>query len=107
MLVDLRNRNLTGKLASDILDKLGITVNKNAIPDDPQSPLVTSGIRIGSPACTTRGLKEAEFETLAGIIDQALANPKDAALHAQLRRKTMELCDAFPLYGKLMRELYS
>ncbi len=106
MLLDLRNRDgLTGKLASDVLDKLGITVNKNAVPDDPQGPLVTSGIRIGSPACTTRGMKEREFEQIAEIIDQALKKPTDAATHQDLRKKTLALCEAFPLYPNMRREV--
>jgi glycine hydroxymethyltransferase len=103
MLIDLRSRNLTGKVASDLLDKIGITVNKNAIPDDPKGPLITSGIRIGSPACTTRGMKEKEFEVIAQIIDTALTNPTDTGIHEKLRGQTRDLCEAFPLYS-LMRK---
>ena len=106
MLIDLRNKKVTGKTASEVLDRIGITVNKNAVPYDTESPLVTSGVRIGSPACTTRGLKEKEFESIAEIIDQALSNVKDTALHENLRAKTMEICTAFPLYGAMMRELF-
>jgi len=106
LLVDLRNKNIKGKLACDILDKLGITVNSNKVPFDNSSPLDPAGIRIGSPACTTRGLKEPEFEAIAGVIDQALSNPKDTALHARLRKTTMDLCEAFPLYGPMMRALF-
>jgi glycine hydroxymethyltransferase len=106
MLIDIRNKNINGKQASDLLDAIGITVNKNAIPNDPLPPLKTSGIRVGTPACTTRGMKEKEFETIAAIIDEALSNPKDAALHTQLRKRTRELCEAFPLYGAMMKELF-
>ncbi len=105
MLIDIRNKSINGKQASDLLDEIGITVNKNAIPNDPLPPLKTSGIRVGSPACTTRGMKEKEFQTIADIFDQALSNPKDAALHTQLRKKTMELCEAFPLYAPMRNEL--
>ena len=105
MLIDIRNKSINGKQASDLLDEIGITVNKNAIPNDPLPPLKTSGIRVGSPACTTRGMKEKEFQTIADIFDQALSNPKDAALHTQLRKKTMDLCEAFPLYAPMRNEL--
>jgi glycine hydroxymethyltransferase len=107
LLVDLRNKNIKGKLACDILDKLGITVNSNKVPFDNSSPLDPAGIRIGSPACTTRGLKEKEFEVIAGVIDQALTNPKDAALHGKLRVTTRELCEAFPLYGPMMKAMFA
>jgi glycine hydroxymethyltransferase len=106
MLIDLRNKNVTGKLASDLLDHIGITVNKNSIPNDKASPLVTSGVRIGSPACTTRGMKKKEFELIAGIVDEALSNPTDTALHAKLRARTTELCEAFPLYTEMRAELF-
>ncbi|MFH0939708.1 MAG: serine hydroxymethyltransferase [Planctomycetota bacterium] len=106
LLLDLRNRqNLTGKIASDVLDKIGITVNKNAVPNDPQSPLVTSGIRIGSPACTTRGMKESEFKEIADIIDLTLKNPKDEALHQNLRQRVNELTQKFPLYSEMRQTL--
>jgi glycine hydroxymethyltransferase len=105
MLIDLRSRNLTGKVASDLLDKVGITVNKNSIPDDLKGPLVTSGVRIGSPACTTRGMKEKEFQVIADIIDQTLSNPTDAGLHEKLRGRTRELCEAFPLYTQMRKGL--
>ncbi|HZK77518.1 MAG TPA: serine hydroxymethyltransferase, partial [Gemmatimonadaceae bacterium] len=82
MLVDLRNRDLTGKVAEKALDAAGITVNKNTVPKETQSPFVTSGIRIGTPAVTTRGLKEAEMNTIAGFIDRVLSAPEDSALAA-------------------------
>jgi glycine hydroxymethyltransferase len=106
MLLDLRNKNIKGKLACDILDKAGITVNSNKVPFDNSSPLDPAGIRIGSPACTTRGLKEKEFEVIADVLDQVLSNPKDNALLARARKTTTELCEAFPLYGPMMKALF-
>jgi glycine hydroxymethyltransferase len=108
MLIDLRGTNVSGKAASDLLDHIGITVNKNSVPfDEIGTALNPSGIRIGSPACTTRGMKEAEFEEIAGIIDTALKNPKDSAKHADLRAQTLALCERFPLYGPMMQNLFS
>ncbi len=106
MLIDLRNRNISGKRATELLDHIGITVNSNKIPNDPRSPLDPSGIRVGTAACTTRGLKEADFDRVGDIMNQALSNSKDEVLLAQLRKKTTELCEAFPLYGPMMRELF-
>ena len=97
MLVDLRAKELTGKAAEAILGKAGITVNKNTIPDDPQSPFVTSGIRIGTPAVTTRGMGPNEMRRVAQLIDLALAKQDDAAL-ARIRGEVLELTSAFPLY---------
>jgi glycine hydroxymethyltransferase len=97
MLVDLRPKNLTGKAAEKILDQAGITVNKNTIPDDPQSPFVTSGIRLGTPALTTRGMGAGEMERVAELIDQALTRPDDATL-ARVREEVGELSSSFPLY---------
>jgi glycine hydroxymethyltransferase len=97
MLVDLRPKNLTGKVAEQVLGRAGITVNKNTIPDDPQSPFVTSGIRIGTPALTTRGMGTAEMELIAGLIDRALTSPDDDTL-AAIRREVEELSAEFPLY---------
>jgi len=98
MLIDLRNKKITGKDAQHVLEEAGITVNKNAVPFDDQSPLITSGIRIGTPALTTRGMKEPEMETIAGWIDRVLKNPSDAALHKKVQGEIKELCDKFPLY---------
>jgi glycine hydroxymethyltransferase len=97
MLVDLRSRQLTGKVAEQILGRAGITVNKNTIPDDPQSPFVTSGIRLGTPALTTRGMGTEAMRRIAGFIDRALTEPGDAAL-ARIRHEVEELTAAFPLY---------
>ncbi len=97
MLVDLRAKALTGKAAEAILGKAGITVNKNTIPDDPQSPFVTSGIRIGTPAVTTRGMGRNEMERVAQLIDLALSRQDDASL-ARIRGEVLELTSAYPLY---------
>ncbi|NPV90712.1 MAG: serine hydroxymethyltransferase [Firmicutes bacterium] len=98
MLVDLRPVNLTGKVAEKVLDEVGITVNKNTIPFDPQGPMVTSGIRLGTPALTSRGMKEKEMETVAQVIGLALKNPEDEAAHQRVRSMVAELCSGFKLY---------
>jgi glycine hydroxymethyltransferase len=98
MLVDLRPKNLTGKAAEKILGQAGITVNKNTIPDDPQSAFVTSGIRIGTPAVTTRGLGVGEMRRIAELIDRALTRPDEASL-AGIKTEVEELAAAFPLYA--------
>ena len=97
MLVDLRPKELTGKAAEQILGRAGITVNKNTIPDDPQSPFVTSGIRLGTPALTTRGMGTEAMRRIAGLIDRALSRPEDDVLEA-VRREVEELAGACPLY---------
>ncbi len=98
MLVDLRTKGLTGKVAEHALDKAGITVNKNTVPRETQSPFITSGIRIGTPAVTTRGMKEADMATIAGLIDRVLSAPDDAAVHAAVKADVKALTNAFPLY---------
>lgn len=98
ILIDLRNKGLNGKIAEDALGQAAITVNKNMVPFDTESPFVTSGIRIGSPAMTTRGLKEAEFEQIAILIDRVLQNPEDASTHKKVEQEVRDLCDRFPLY---------
>ena len=98
-LVDLRAKNLTGKEAEAALGRAHITVNKNTIPNDPQKPLVTSGIRIGAPAITTRGFTEIESETVAHLIADVLDHPNDEAAIAKVRGKVAELCKKFPVYG--------
>ncbi len=98
MLVDLRNKGVTGKVAEKVLDHAGITVNKNTVPKETQSPFVTSGIRIGTPAVTTRGLKEEDMALVAGFIDRAIGAPDDAALLARIKQEVKELANAFPLY---------
>lgn len=104
MLIDLRNREITGKDAQEVLDLAGITVNKNAVPFDDKSPLITSGIRIGTPAITTRGMKEPEMRAVAGLIDRALQSRTDVSALAAISRQVRELCAGFPLYPELTRE---
>ena len=98
MLVDLRNKGLTGKVAEKALDVAGITVNKNTVPKETQSPFVTSGIRIGTPAVTTRGMREAEMERIAELIDQVLMSAEDAGVAARVKEEVRALSNAFPLY---------
>jgi glycine hydroxymethyltransferase len=97
MLVDLRPKDLTGKAAEKLLDLAGITVNKNTIPDDPQSPFVTSGIRLGTPAVTTRGMGVAEMDRIAELIDRTLTNPDEGTL-SRVKAEVEDLTSAFPLY---------
>jgi glycine hydroxymethyltransferase len=98
MLVDVFSKGITGKVAEAALDKAGITVNKNAIPFDPNPPMVASGIRIGTPAVTTRGMREAEMDTIAELITRALAAPADDRSLAMVRTEVETLCRKFPLY---------
>jgi glycine hydroxymethyltransferase len=98
MLADLRNKGLTGKVAEKALDLAGITVNKNTVPKETQSPFVTSGIRIGTPAVTTRGFKEPEMRRVAGFIDRVLLAPTDETVARSVREDVRELTTAFPLY---------
>ena len=98
MLVDLRNKNLTGKVAEKVLDEAGITVNKNTVPKETQSPFVTSGIRIGTPAVTTRGMGPEAMQQIATLIDRVLSNPEDHASAAAVKADVKALADAFPLY---------
>jgi glycine hydroxymethyltransferase len=106
MLVDLRDHGITGKEAEDVLGRAGITVNKNAIPFDPRSPLVTSGFRIGTPAVTSRGMREPEMAVIAALIDDALKNRgRDAAL-GRIRSKAVDLCNSFPLYPEFGAEAF-
>jgi len=98
MLVDLTSKGLTGKAAETALDKAGITVNKNAIPFDGKPPTVTSGIRLGTPALTTRGMREAEMRQVAALIAEVLANVEDANRQAGVAAQVRELCAEFPLY---------
>jgi glycine hydroxymethyltransferase len=98
-LVDLRAKNITGKDAEAALGRAHITVNKNGIPNDPQKPFVTSGIRIGSPAMTTRGFTEIEAEQIAHLVADVLDAPNDEAVAATVRAKVAALCGKFPVYG--------
>jgi glycine hydroxymethyltransferase len=99
-LLDLVDKDITGKDADAALGRAHITVNKNAIPNDPEKPFVTSGVRIGSPAMTTRGFKDAEAEKLANLIADVLEAPNDEANIAKVRASVVEMCRKFPVYGK-------
>jgi glycine hydroxymethyltransferase len=98
-LVDLISKEITGKDADAALGRANITVNKNAVPNDPRSPFVTSGLRIGTPAVTTRGFQEAEISELAGWIADIIDNLEDEALNARVREQVLELCGRFPVYA--------
>ncbi len=99
MLVDLRNKNITGKEAEAVLGDAYMTINKNGIPNDPEKPMVTSGVRVGTPAMTTRGFKEDEARATAHLIADVLDNPRDAANLATVRAKVTALTSRFPVYG--------
>jgi len=103
LLIDLKQSlvadTLTGKVAETILDEAGITVNKNTVPNETRSPFVTSGIRIGTPALTTRGMKEAEMKIIANFIHKVLQNPDQAEIRQQVHQQVKELCKNFPIYN--------
>ena len=101
VLVDVRGQGLTGKVAEHLLDEVGITCNKNTIPFDPESPFVTSGLRLGTPAATTRGFKEDDFREIAAIIGLVLNNPEDAAKHEEAAKRVASLCAKYPMYPNL------
>lgn len=101
MCIDLRSKSLTGKAAEAALDKAGITANKNTIPFDPEKPFVTSGLRLGTPACTTRGMKEADMDAVAELIDEALSHASDEAALAATAEKVKTFLARFPLYPEL------
>ena len=101
MLIDLRNKNITGKKAQETLDKAHITLNKNAVPFDDKSPFVTSGIRIGVPAVTTRGMLEAHMETIVEMIDKVLMNADDENVINNVRSEVKTFMQQFPLYPEL------
>lgn len=101
MLIDLRNKNLTGKKAQETLDKAHITLNKNAVPFDDKSPFVTSGIRVGVPAITTRGMKEGDMETVVGLIDKVLMNADDENVIKSVKGDVQAFMKKFPLYPEL------
>lgn len=104
MLVDLRPQDITGKDAEAALEKAGITVNKNTVPFETRSPFVTSGIRVGTPALTTRGMKENEMRRIGELMVQTLEKVGDDSLHAKTRKKVRELCDQFPLHLELTKQ---
>ena len=101
MLIDLRNKNITGKKAQETLDKAHITLNKNAVPFDDKSPFVTSGIRVGVPAITTRGMKEGQMETVVAFIDKVLMNIDDETVIASVAEEVKLFMKEFPLYPAL------
>ncbi len=101
MLIDLRNKNMTGKAAQEMLDSIGITVNKNAVPFDDKSPLITSGIRLGTPALTTRGMKEKDMEKIADMINDIISNPDDENKKKEVTQRIDDLTSEHPLYPEL------
>jgi glycine hydroxymethyltransferase len=101
MLIDLRNKNITGKKAQETLDKAHITLNKNAVPFDDKSPFVTSGIRVGVPAITTRGMKEDHMETVVDLVDKVLNNLENEKLISDVRDSVKQFMQQFPLYPEL------
>jgi len=98
MMLDLRGTEITGKLAQETLDKARITVNKNAVPFDPRPPFVTSGVRLGTPAVTSRGMKETEMDVVAEFIRRGLEHVGDDAALARLGDEVRDLCARFPFY---------
>ena len=102
MLVDLSNKGWTGKAAERALEAAGITVNKNMVPFDKQKPMTTSGIRIGTPAITTRGMKPGDMKKIAGLIDRVLNNMENEAIIQAVRQDVLEFTKSFPLYPKAM-----
>ncbi len=104
MLISFIERNITGKVVEEALEKAGITVNKNTVPFDPQKPFVTSGIRMGTPALTTRGMKEPEMETIAGLIDRVISNLGDEDVYPQVKQQVLDLCQRFPLYKERLEK---
>ena len=98
ILIDLRNKNVTGKAVEEALGLAAITVNKNMVPFDTESPFITSGIRVGTPAMTTRGFKESEFIEIANLIDQVIKHPESESNHKKVAGRVKEMCDQYPLY---------
>ena len=98
MLINLNNKGVTGKQAEEALDKAGITVNKNGIPFDTQPPTVTGGLRVGTAALTTRGMKEAEMETIANWMSQIISDIDNVSLQQEIRNEVKALCEKFPIY---------
>ena len=98
MLADLTSLNITGKKAEEALHRAGITANKNTIPFEQRSPFITSGLRIGTPAVTSRGMQASEMAAIAGFIASVLKNPDDENIIEDVRAKVREICEAFPIY---------
>jgi glycine hydroxymethyltransferase len=103
MLVDVFVKNVTGKVAEKALERAAITVNKNTIPFDSNPPLVASGVRLGTPALTTRGMVEDDMRQIAGLIDRVLSAPEDEAVAGEVRAQVEALCERYPLYRERLR----
>tara|TARA_Y100000310_G_C20120877_1_gene551379 strand:- start:47 stop:574 length:528 start_codon:yes stop_codon:yes gene_type:complete len=101
ILIDLRNKNISGKKAERLLEEAGITTNKNMVPFDERSPMITSGLRVGTPAMTTRGMSENEMEIIGELISQVIENDEDENVLKTTRSQVTELCNQFPLYEYL------
>ena len=101
VLIDLTNKNISGKLAEKALEKAGITVNKNMVPFDQKSPFVTSGIRIGTPAVTTRSMGEDEMKKIVKMIDSIIRNPENNENINQVKAEVVDLCESYPIYKEL------
>lgn len=101
LLIDVTPKGITGKEAQQALDKAGITINKNMIPDDPRRPMDPSGIRLGTPALTTRGMKEKEMEQIAHMIDEVIMNHQNDEILEKIKQQTEALAKQFPLYPEL------
>ena len=101
ILINLTNKNITGKAAENALEMAGITVNKNMVPFDEKSPFITSGIRIGTPAVTTRNMGEDEMVYIVSLIDQIINEPENSAVLSHVKQMVIDLCQSFPLYNEL------
>ena len=99
-IVDLRSKNITGRQAEMALEKAGITTSRSCIPYDPEKPWITSGIRIGTPAITTRGINEAQIEIIANLVDEVVQKCKSEACLLKIKDKVKEICAQFPIYKK-------
>ncbi len=99
ILVDLTNKGISGKVAEESLERAGITVNKNTVPNETRSPFVTSGIRIGTPALTTRGMGLSEMKLVASWMNDVICSPEDGEVMSRVKGEIREVCDRFPLYG--------
>ena len=100
VLIDLSNKNVTGKAAENALEKAGITVNKNMVPFDKKSPFITSGIRVGTPAITTRGMGSDEMNQIVTLIDEVILNIEDQTTIKNVNKSVIEICQSFPLYNE-------
>ncbi len=99
LLIDLRNKNITGNVAEKVLGEVNITINKNSIPNDPEKPTITSGIRLGTPAITTRGFKENEVFQLGNMIADIIENHDNIEIMTKIKKDVINLCNQFPVYN--------